>query len=266
MSKAKDKKIIYYKDEQNDDFAGTNITTCCVDGSFKYIHKNIFWRFISFLLYYFVAVPLVFVYMRVILRVRFVNKKAIKKCKGQPYFLYGNHTGFYDAFTPNLISFPRRNRILVNPDTVSIKGLKSIVQMFGALPIPSDFSGMRGFLGAVDYYSRHSNITVYPEAHIWHYFNGVRCFSDVSFAYPAKSGAPTFAFFTAYTKPKGLFSFRRKANMTVYSSDPIYAEGGLTPREKRQSIRNQVYSFMLEKSRLSDYEVIKYVKVSDENK
>lgn len=141
MAKIKNKKVIYYADEINDDFAGTKIKSCCVDENFKYIHKNIFWRFASFLLYYFVAFPLVFFYERIILRVRFVNKKAVKKYKGQPYFLYGNHTGFIDAFTPNLISFPHRNRIVVGPDTVSIKGIKNIVQMLGAIPVPTGFRG-----------------------------------------------------------------------------------------------------------------------------
>lgn len=98
MRKQKDKKVIYYSDPINDDFAGTKIATKVVDEKFKYIHKNILWRFCSFVLYYLIAFPLVWLYCRVFMRIKIINKKAIKKLKKQPYFLYGNHTGFYDAF------------------------------------------------------------------------------------------------------------------------------------------------------------------------
>ena len=143
MSKKDKRKVVYYDDEANDDFAGTNIHQCVVDETFPFIHKSRLWRFCSFILYYGIAFPLVWLFMRVILGVRFVNKGAVKRYRHVPYFLYGNHTGFIDAFTPNLISIPSRNRIIVGADTVSIKGLRNIVQMLGAIPIPTQFRGMR---------------------------------------------------------------------------------------------------------------------------
>lgn len=259
MSPEDKRKVVYYDDEANDDFAGTNIQKCVVDETFPFIHKGRLWRGCAFFLYYFVAFPLVWLFMRGILGVRFVNRKAMKEDKCRSYFLYGNHTGFIDAFTPNLLSFPRRNYIIVGADTVSIKGLRNIVQMFGALPIPTQFRGMREFMRAVGEAHNQGNITVYPEAHIWPYFTGVREFPDTSFAYPVKHKAPVFAFFTAYTKPKGLLSFLRKANITVYVSDPIFPEPGLTDREAKKDLRDKVYRFMVEKSSLSDYEVIRYI-------
>lgn len=264
--KTKEKKIFYYTDELNDDFAGTNIKTKSVDGSFKFIHKGFLWRAVSFFLYYIVAFPLVLLYEKLILGVKFVNKKALKKYKGQAIFIYGNHTGFYDAFTPNLIAFPHRNMIVVGPDTVSIKGLRCIVQMLGAIPISEGLRGMKGFRECIDYHaSKGAAITVFPEAHIWPYYTGVRPFPDTSFYYPVKHKAPTFAFFTAYTKPKGLLSFLRKASITVYVSDPIFPKDGLSEREMRKDIRDKAYEFMLEKSKYSDYEAIKYVYQCEEN-
>ena len=140
MPKNKNKKVVYYTDPLNDDFAGTNIKTKVVDEKFRYIHKNPVWRCCSFVLYYVVALPLVWLYCKIFLHIKIVNKKSVKKIKKQSYFMYGNHTGFYDAFIPNLISAPRFNRIIVGADTVSIFGLKNIVQMLGAVPLPTSFS------------------------------------------------------------------------------------------------------------------------------
>lgn len=261
--KNKEQKIIYYSDESNDDFAGTNIKTQKIDKNFNYRHTHPVWKFFAFLAYYVFAVPLVWFFMRVIMQVKFVNKKAVKEYKDKPYYLYGNHTGFIDAFTPNLISLPRRNKIIVGPDTVSIKGLKNFVQMLGAIPTPSDIKSTKNFLRAIDETHEKCNITIYPEAHIWPYFTKVRNFPDTSFSYPAKTDSPCFAFFTAYTKPKGFLSFLRKANVTVYISDPIFADDNLSVSEKKKQLKDKVYAFFCECTKYSDYEVIKYVKTEN---
>lgn len=255
----KEPKIIYYNDEKNDDFANMNINAREIDGSFKYLHSNPLWRAVAGLLYYGIAFPLVWIFERIILRIKFVNKKALKKCRGKHVFLYGNHTGWYDAFTPNLISFPTRCRIIVSRETVSIKGLSTIVQMLGAIPIPTSIYAMKNFSDAVDTHHQKSNIAIFPEAHIWPYYTGVRNFSDASFSYPVKHGVPVIALFTAYTEPKGFLSCFRRANITVYVSDPIYPDASLPARKARTELRNKVYEFMLEKSKLSTYKVCKYV-------
>ena len=255
----KEKKTIYYTDSVNDDFAGMNIQKKTVDKNFKYIHGPI-WHALSFILYYFIAYPVVWLFERVILRVKFVNKKAVKQLRKTPYFMYGNHTGIIDAYTPNLISCPRANKIIVGAETVSIKGLKNLVQMLGAFPIPSGLGGMKNFMNGLKHYHKKYNFTIYPEAHIWPYYNGVRPFLDTSFAYPVKLNAPVIAFFTAYTKPKGFLSFLRKANVTVYVSDPIYPDQNLSFQDAKKDLRDKVYNFMVEKSVFSDYSVINYVK------
>lgn len=262
-NKSKTKKVIYYKDPLNDDFAGTNIKQAKVDENFKFIHKNIFFRFFSFLLFYIIVFPLVWFFERVFLGVKIINKKSLKKAKKQNLFLYGNHTSAIDAYTPHILTFPKRTRIIVNPDAVSIKGIRAIVQMLGALPLPSQSSGMRKFLDAVEYYHKKGDITIYPEAHIWPYYTGVRPFTNSSFRYPVKFDAPVVAFFVAYTKPKGFLSCFRKANITVYVSDVFEPNKNLTPKEAQQELRDKVYEFMLEKSKLSDYQVIEYRQVEE---
>lgn len=78
MQKKAPCKTVYYTDELNDDFAGTNIKKQVVDGNFKYVRKNPLWKACSFFVYYVIAVPVVWFIEKVIFRVRFVNKKAVK--------------------------------------------------------------------------------------------------------------------------------------------------------------------------------------------
>lgn len=261
--KTKPKKIIYYSDELNDDFAGMNIKPNKVDSKFKFIHENPIWRFFSFIIYYFIAVPIVWVYEVLLFRVKFVNKKAVKKLKKQKCYFYGNHIGILDAFTPNLISLPTKNKILVSPETVSIKGIRGLVQMLGAIPVPDSIDGMKKFVKAIDYYHKNHNITIYPEAHIWNYYTGVRNFKDSSFAYPINHNAPVIAFFTAFSEPKGFLSCFRKANATIYISDPIYPDLTMPKKVAQRELRDKVYNFMLQASKNSTYSVIEYKHVSE---
>ena len=253
------REIIYYTDELNDEFSKAKITPRKIDESYVYCHDSLFKRITHFFWYRIIAAPLAFVYVKRKFAHKVVGAEKLEECRKTGYFLYGNHIGFIDAFTPNLLSVPRANKIVVSPDTVSIKGLKNVVQMLGALPIPCDVGGMRKFMKAVEHYHKKYNITIYPEAHIWPYYTGVRPFSDVSFSYPVKLGAPTVAFFTAFSKPKGFLSCFRKANITVYVSDPLYPDEGLTGNAAKKNLRDKVYAFMLDKAQYSDYEVIRYL-------
>ncbi len=256
--RAKEKRIVYYSDPLNDDFAGTKIKTRKIDPKYRYIHKNIFWRFFAGLTCFLIR-PIIYLIETLILGVKFKNKKVLSKIKGG-CFLYGNHTAFFDAYTPYVLSGMKTNRILVNPDAVSIKGIRVLVQWFGALPVPDDLATMRNMVKAIDYYhQKGNNITIYPEAHIWPYYTGVRPFKDTSFYYPVKLSAPVVAFFTAYSKPTGLFKKIKKANVTVYVSEPFYPDSTKTIKEAQKILRDQVYDFMYEMSeKYSNNDVIEY--------
>ena len=257
--KVKEKKVIYYSDILNDDFAGTNIHSKPIDKNYKYIRKNIVWRFFARLLYLLVL-PIISFYEAVLLGVRFKNGRAVRKLK-KACFLYGNHTAIIDAYTSPVLSGLRGVKVLANPDAVSIKGIRTFVQMLGALPVANDYITTKNMLAAVEhYYKKGDNIAIFPEAHIWKYYTGVRPFKDSSFYYPVKLNAPVVAFFTAYSKPTGLFRKLKKADITVYVSDPIYPDLDKPLKIAQRELRNKVYAFMNEMSeKHSDYAVIEYV-------
>jgi 1-acyl-sn-glycerol-3-phosphate acyltransferase len=247
-------KVIYYA-KTTDDFAGTNITTQKVDATFPYVHKNILWRLAAFLLYYVIALPLVTLYIRAVNRTRFVNRKALRKIKGG-FFLYGNHTHWSDAFLPHVVAAMKRTYIVAGPDAVSIKGIRSIVQMVGGIPIPTQLSGMRQFMETVRRRCGEGGcIAVYPEAHIWPYYTGVRPFPATSFRYAAEMGVPVVAMAVVYRKSR---LFKTPAR-TVTLSDPIYAAPDSSIREAQEVFYQRVSDFLTEKTGSPDnYAYIRY--------
>lgn len=247
-------KVTYYS-KTTDDFAGTNITTQKVDATFPFIHKNILWRVAAFLLYYVIALPLVTLYIRAVNRTKFVNRKSLRKIKGG-FFLYGNHTHWSDAYLPHVVAAMKRTYIIAGPDAVSIKGIRDIVQMLGAIPVPTQINGMRQFMEAVRRRCGEGGcVAVFPEAHIWPYYTGIRPFPATSFAYPAEMGVPVVAMVTVYRKSR---LFKTPAR-TVILSDPICAEPGMSLRETQRYFHQRVSDFIAQKvSSPDNYSYIRY--------
>ena len=251
----KARKVVYYQ-SLSDDFVKTKVGTQEIIGKdFPFVHKNPFWRLLSFLLYYGVAVPVVFLYSHLVLGLRIHNKQALRRAKGQGFFLYGNHTHHLDVFLPPLLAFPHRVSIVANPDAVSIKGLKTIVQMLGGTPVPKDISALGSFSRALrERCNKKQAIIIYPEAKIWPYYHGVRPVPDTSFKYPVDFGAPVIGMFTAYRERRGPFPPGRD----VYLSDPFYPDASLPPKLQRRDLHDKVYSFMKDCAQLSGFAYIEY--------
>ena len=231
-------RVYAYSDPLNDDFAGTNITTCRVGKEFRFVRSSLLWRAVSFVVYYVIAFPIVWLVARLYLGLRFENKKVLRQLRGKGFFLYGNHTQILDAFLPAIAAFPRRAYIVAGPDVVSIPGIKHLVMMLGALPIPTEMSAMRGFLDAISLrYRQNACVAMFPEAHIWPYYTA-------SFRYPVKENAPAVAMVVTYRKRKGLFRFLKRPAITVSFSEIMMPDRSLTPRKAQRALRNRALAFM----------------------
>ena len=261
-------RIVYYKDPLNDDFAGTTISQKKVDDNFVYVHENKLWRFFGTIFYYGIAYPILFLMVKIKRHVKVKNKKVLKKVKKSGYFLYGNHTNIYDAFIPHTqVSRFKKTYIIANPDAVSIKGVKNLVMMLGALPTPSSPQSVKNFNAAIEKRINQKRVVViYPEAHIWPFYNGLRPFSDISFQYPVRLNAPSIAMVTTYRKGKSKALPRRRPFIDITLSDPIYPNPELSQRENMKYIRDQIYDFMkttIENSGSPEY--INYVQANPDS-
>lgn len=232
-----------------------------MDTKFPFVRNGVFWKAASFLLYYAIALPIVSFVIRVVNETKIVNRKSLRHIKGG-YFLYGNHTHWSDAFLPHVLTQPRRTYVIAGPDAVSIRGLSNIVTMLGAIPVPTQPKALEGFTAAVK--KRHAQgacVAIYPEAHIWPYYTGIRPFPPTSFLYPAEQGAPVVAMVTRYRERKGMGGKLRRPARTVMLSDPIYPKAGLTVRQAQLDLHRRVAEFMYECAGLPDnFEYVEYIK------
>ena len=253
----KEKRIIYYKDELNDEFSKAKITPRIIDETYLYEHKNSWWNFASFLLQNILSMPVKIIYGKMKLRMKYVGKEKLKQYKKQGYFIYANHTQeFADVFIPSLPVYPKRNFFIVNPENVSMKYLENAVQMLGAIPIPSNIKAMKNFMESIKTkINKKYSITIYPEAHIWPFYTKIRPFKAVSFKYPVQLNTPTFCMTNTYQQHG-----KNKFRLVTYIDGPFFADQSKSVKEQQQELRDMVYNKMVERSKNSNYEHIKYIK------
>ena len=252
--------VVYYDDPLRDDFADNHISTREVGADFDYLPAGILYNTFGTLLYYLIAIPLVWILAKICLGLRMKNRKVLRSVRGAAFYLYGNHTQNLDAVIPALAAFPQRAYVIAHRDAVSIPGLRTIVQMLGAIPVPSNLSGMGPFAEALERRAEEGAcIGIYPEAHAWPYYTGVRPFKAASFRYPARSGRPVVAMAATY-RPRRLLFWSLRPAMTVTFSEPMYPEPGLSPRQTQEELRRRVYEFLAkETSRPGNVAYIQYL-------
>lgn len=258
------KKVIYYTDELNDEFSSAKIKPRVIDGRYAYKRGRV-WNCISWTIQNVLSMPFKIGYAKLKFRIKYVGKEKFKQCKNSGYFIYANHTQVLaDTFIPSLANYPKRNFIIVNPENISIKPFGWLVEMLGAIPVPGDRVAMKKFLEILNHrIEEKCSITIYPEAHIWPYYTGIRPFKSVSFTYPVDMGKPVFCVTNTYHKrgKKG-----NKVRIISYVDGPFYADTSLaTSKQQKDDLRNKVYECMLERSKNSNVNVIEYAK-KDDNK
>ena len=252
------RRIIYYTDELNDEFSRAQITPRTIDGSYVYDHTSLWKRFTHFFWYRIVATPIAFLYTKLVFHHRTVNKKLLHEYAHTGYFLYGNHTqDIADAFIPNMLHVAKETYVIVHPNNVSMPILGKITPSLGALPLPDDMAAYRNFLRAVEKrIAQGCKVVIYPEAHIWPFYTGIRPFPDTSFQYPIRCDVPVFCFTNTYQKRKR----SKKPRIVTYIDGPFYPNADLPVRERKKELRDRVHACMCERAKASDVTWIHYIK------
>lgn len=254
-------KTVYYSDEENDEFSGIRKNTIRIGGDFPFLHRNPLWNFAALLVYRGIMTPIAFLHCKLRFGLRIVGREKLRAAKKSGYFLYGNHTLLAgDAYLPSLVSFPRRTYVVVNADNLSTPGTRNWVQMSGALPLPNESSGARPFLKALrKRIGQGFCVTVYPEAHIWPYYTGIRAFGSGSFLYPVRLNVPVFCTTTTFQKKR----IGRTPRVTVYVDGPFLPDPALPVKDRERELCERVRETMRGRAENSTYSPIRYVRAGE---
>ena len=257
----KKNKVIYYNDELNDEFSTVVIEPRIIDEKYKYKHSFI-WECFSALIQNILSIPIKWCYLKFKFGHKFIGREKYKEFKDTGFFIYSNHTqAFSDTFTTSMSVLPKRNYLIVHPANISVKPFGGLVELLGAIPIPGNVTATKKFMDVIEdrVVNKKQSITIYPEAHIWPYYVGIRNFKAVSFTYPVKLNKPVFCVTNTYQKENN----SSKVKMVSYIDGPFYPDMSLNKKDAQNKLRDIVYEKMVERAKNSNVEVVKYIKNID---
>lgn len=256
----KEQKVIYYTNELEDEFSTAQITAKVIGDDYNYLGTK--QRPVCrFFLYYCIARPLGFLFIKIKYGHKIVNRQVLKNIKGKGYFLYGNHTNAgADPFIPQSVDINRDLYVIVHPNNVSMPVLGRLTPSLGAIPLPDSLGAAKNFNKAVKHHiDKNRTVLIYPEAHIWPYYTKIRPFGNASFGYPVQCGAPVYCFTNTYQKRK----FRKTPRIVTYVDGPFAADPSLPKGKQKEQLRDRVFEAMCRRSENNNVELIKYVKKED---
>ncbi len=224
---------------------------------YVWMHDGVAEKALSSVLYA-VARVFVFFYTKLALRMRVVNREALRSCRDRGFFLYGNHTQpIGDACFPVCCCAAQHPYTIAAPANLSVPVVGRLLPLLGILPIPDNSRQMRQFLDAVRTRIEQKRcVVIFPEAHVWPYYTKIRPFGIASFRYPADLNAPAFSATLTYRRRR----IGRKPRIVAYIDGPFVADADMSRRQKQQWLHDQVRSAMEERSLQSTYEYIAYEK------
>ena len=75
--KVENQKVIYYKDELNDEFSEVKIESIKIDEKYKYFHKSPIWRGCAYWIQHIITVPFKFIYAKLKFRIKYIGKEKL---------------------------------------------------------------------------------------------------------------------------------------------------------------------------------------------
>ncbi len=240
-----EKFIRYYSDPIHDDFAkeADERYPKYFKDKYKYIKKNIFFRFLCASFYYCIVIPAANIVCFFKDGLRIKNKKVLKGYKHQGYFLYCNHVCMFDpVHHGGVVNAGKRPNIIASHETWGVNPFVSMVaDLVGCLPTPTDKNMYKKYLDGLEYYYNHKHkIIMYPEKHIWPWYNDIRELTTDTFRYPVRLNAPSFTATTVFVQRR----VRKKPKMHIYLDGPVFPDLSLPQVEATKKLRDEVYALM----------------------
>ena len=251
------KNDVFYYQSEKDDFFKQDKPLPKIDESYKY--KKGFWgKLYEFFLHRMVAPIIAFPYIKFFVREKYYGKEKLKPYRKKAYFLYLNHTQpIADAVSPNVMIFPKKLYIIVNKENLALPGIGGATKYLGAIPLPDNLKAAKNFSDTLkDITEKGKAIAVYPEAHVWPFYTGIRNFAPETLEPAVKYSSPVFTATRVY-KSRGE---KKKPRQEVYIDGPFFADTEISRKEAREKLKSEIFNAMAERASLSDVEWIKYIK------
>jgi 1,2-diacylglycerol 3-alpha-glucosyltransferase len=203
-----------------------------------YAREGFLYRGFSRLFHALFAVPLLYLFTRIVLGVHTYGRKNLHGIRGAVTVC--NHVHPLDSTLVALALFPRKMIISAHPSNVRTLWPGRLVSLLGGVAIPENIMELKDFLCEMELALLGGRVVhFFPEGEMKTYDTKLRGFRKGAFYLAAQARTPLVPMSIAYSKPRGIRCFfNRKPIMNLFIGEPI--EPALFDSKKDTEIRMEM--------------------------
>jgi len=178
-------------------------------------------RAMSFIVYYFIAIPFLWLFIIVIKGVRIKNAKIIRRHKGGGV-LVSNHVHTLDSAMNGLAAFPRKPVYTGLKANFKLPVAGFLVNILGTVPVPETPDEMKVFFHELQKQVHAGRLVhFFPEAHLIEFYSTLRPFKNGAFQVAKEAMVPVIPIGISFRDKKGIFPLFSKKRILIKVGNPI---------------------------------------------
>lgn len=191
--------------------------------------------------FYYLVVPIMMIYNKAYLRVKFINKKNIKKVKGGAVII-SNHVHTLDSVLSGIIAFPKKVIFTSIRSNFDLTGVGLLVKALGAVPTPESITENRVFFNEISKKTRNGRfVHFFPEGELVKGDTEIRDFKRGAFKLAVDSSVPILPIRITFDD---LAEKRNKKRMIVNVGKPLMPDFTLNSKMATNKLMNQTVEVM----------------------
>ncbi len=215
-----------------------------IKDNYKYVRKNILFKIASKTLY-FIIFPILLVYNKIMYGFKIYGRENLKIIK-KGRITVSNHVHPMDCTMNAIAVGPRSLYFPTLKSNFEIPGVRHIIRLLLAFPIPDKKSQKENFLNAIyDLLENNKTVHFYPEASLWPYYKKLRKFKSGAFSIAVEKDVPIIPMVYKFVKSYGFRKYlKKKPCIELHILEPIYGDNNLGRKEAVEDLKNKVYCNM----------------------
>lgn len=212
-----------------------------VNEKYKYVPTNIFFRIISWILYYIIAVPILSIILKLVYDFKIEGKENIKNLQGGAITV-SNHVLVLDCAMVGLaVCGKKKIFYTTQSESFQIPFVRKLIKLLRAIPIPKEVKNKERMVKEISNLLKDNKfVHFYPEAILYPYCNKIRHFKNGAFDLAIKNDVPVVPIVIKFRQPKGIRKIlKRKKDATLKILKPIYFEN-ILKEESQDNLDNNL--------------------------
>ena len=212
-----------------------------------FVKRSRFFRFFSWLFYYLVAIPLLYIYVKIGFGLRIRGRKNLRKIKKTGAVSVSNHVHLLDCAMNALAMWPKKVIFTALKSNFKIPVAGRILRFVGAMPVADNYAEMIVFKDELNRLLKQKRVVhVYPEGHLMNYYAGFRDFNRGAFSFACEAQVPVLPIVISWRRRRGFFKLfiPSKPCATITIGEPVHPNYVLLSRAQEFDLAERTRAAM----------------------